>query len=106
MRDTARGVIVFVVVLLTIGIWAPLRNQPERLPNGVIVTETYFGVMRYLTLRTELKEPEYRMQWIPNYQRVAMTVVLTGVLWACVIAVTRKRKVTENSDEGSQPTVS
>jgi hypothetical protein len=91
VSDTVRGVIIFVAVLLTIGIWAPLRNQPERLPSGVIVTETYFGALRYLTLRTELKEPEYRMHWLPDYKKLAMTVVVTGALWAGVFAATRKR---------------
>ena len=87
-----RGVIIFVAVLLTIGIWAPLQNRPERLPSGVIVTETYFGVLRYLTLRTEFKEPEYRMDWIPDYGKTAATTVITGVLWAGVVVLTRKRK--------------
>jgi len=93
VRDTVRGVIIFLAVLLTIGIWAPLRNKPERLPTGVIVTETYFGVLRYLTLRTELKEPEYRMHWIPDYGKGAATVLITGVLWAGVVLLTRKRAV-------------
>ena len=95
MRDTARGVIIFVAVLLTIGIWAPLRNKPERLPSGAIVTETYFGVMRYLTLRTELKEPEYRMEWLPDYQRAVITTALTGLLWVGALAIRRKPKVPE-----------
>jgi hypothetical protein len=92
VSDTARGVTIFVAVLLTIGIWAPLRNQPERLPSGIIVTETYFGALRYLTLRTELKEPEYRLHWIPDYKKLAITAALTGALWAGVVAATRKRK--------------
>lgn len=95
MRDTVRGVIIFLAVLLTIGIWAPLRNKPERLPSGTIVTETYFGVLRYLTLRTELKEPEYQMHWIPDYPRAVATAAFTGVLWAGVVALTRKPKVQE-----------
>jgi hypothetical protein len=92
VSDTVRGVIIFVAVLLTIGIWAPLRNQPERLPSGVIVTETYFGALRYLTLRTELKEPDYHLYWIPDYKKLAITAAVTGALWAGVIAATRKRR--------------
>jgi hypothetical protein len=95
VRDTARGVIIFLAVLLTIGIWAPLRNKPERMASGAIVTETYFGVMRYLTLRTELKEPEYRMEWIPDYKRAALTAGLTAILWMGVVFTCRKPKVPE-----------
>jgi hypothetical protein len=95
VRDTVRGVTIFVAVLLTIGIWAPLRNKPERLPSGVIVTETYFGVLRYLTLRTELKEPEYRMYWIPDYGKAGATAAITGLLWVGVVMLTRKRKAAE-----------
>lgn len=91
MSDTARGVIIFVAVLVTIGVWAPLRNRPERLGTGVIVTETYFGVFRYLTLRTELKEPNYDMEWIPDYKKLAVTVVATAGLWGAVGAGVRRR---------------
>ena len=93
MSDTARGAIIFIAILLTIGTWAPLRNKPERTPSGVIITETYFGVFRYLTLRTELKEPNYEMDLIPNYPKLAVTAVATAVLWCGVLAVTRGRKV-------------
>ena len=92
MSDTLRGVIVFVTVLVTIGIWAPLRNQPERLPTGVIASETYFGVFTYLTLRTELKEPDYEMFWTPNYTRLAITGLVTAGLWTAVLVAVRKRK--------------
>jgi hypothetical protein len=91
VSDTLRGVIVFIAVLMTIGIWAPLRNKPERLPTGVIVSETYFGVLTYLTLRTQLKEPHYEMAWTPHFGRLAGTVVLTAGLWTCVIAGIRKK---------------
>ena len=93
MSDTARGVVIFLAILLTIGAWAPLRNRPERTPSGVIITETYFGVFRYLTLRTELREPNYEMEMIPNYPKLALTAVATAVLWCGVLAATRKRKV-------------
>jgi hypothetical protein len=91
VNDTVRGVIVFVTVLLTIGIWAPLRNQPVRLPTGAVLTETYFGVFRYLTLRTETKEPNFKMEWLPNYKRLGGTAAATTVLWVGVFALVRKK---------------
>ena len=92
MNETLRGVIVFVAILLTIGIWAPLRNYPQRMPSGAVITETYFGVLTYLTLRTETKEPDYKMSWTPDYKRLAMTGGLTAVLWGGVIAAVKKKK--------------
>lgn len=80
----------FAAALVTIALWVPLRNKPERLPDGVVVAETYFGVFTYLTLRTELKEPTYKMSWNPNYARVATTVVATAVLWGGVVRGLRK----------------
>jgi hypothetical protein len=91
VSETVRGVIIFVTAVVTIGIWAPLRNKPERLPDGVVVSETYFGVFTYLTLRTELKEPEYKMRWLPNYQRAATTALVTAGLWTAVILGTRRK---------------
>ena len=96
MSETVRGVIVFLALLVTVGIWAPLRNHPERLPNGVVVSETYFGVFTYLTLRTELKEPNYKMEWTPDYGRLALTGLVTAGFWAAVIATVRKRKATRS----------
>jgi hypothetical protein len=58
----------------------------------VIVTETYFGVFRYLTLRTELREPNYEMELIPKYPKLAVTGIATAALWCGVLVVTRKRK--------------
>ena len=92
MNETLRGLIVFVTVLITIGIWAPLRNRPERLPNGAVLTETYFGVFAYLTLRTETREPDYKMEWIPNYTRLALTGVVTVGLWTGALMTIRKKK--------------
>lgn len=91
MNDTVRGIIIFVAVLITIGIWAPLRNRPERLPSGAALTETYFGVFTYLTLRTETKEPEYKMDWIPNYKRLFLTSGVTIGLWITVFAAIKGR---------------
>ena len=84
--------IVFAAALVTIALWVPLRNKPERLPDGLVVTETYFGVFTYLTLRTETKEPEYKMSWTPNYARLATTAVATAVLWGGVVSGLRKNR--------------
>ena len=94
-----RGVILFVAVLITIGIWAPLRNRPERLAGGAIVTETYFGVFRYLTLHTEFQEPRYEMKWIPDYKKVALTAGVTAALWGGVVVLARRR----NEDQRRNP---
>ena len=56
------------------------------------MTETYFGVFKYLTLRTELKEPNYTMEWVPDYKKLAMTVVVTGALWGAVSVGVRRSK--------------
>ena len=85
----------FAAALVTIALWVPLRNKPERLPDGVVVAETYFGVFTYLTLRTELKEPHYKMAWSPNYARLTTTVVATAVLWGGVLSGLKKSKRSE-----------
>ena len=85
MNQTVRGIVIFATVLITIGIWAPLRNHPTRLPSGAVLTETYFGVLTYLTLRTETKEPEFKFQWFPNYRRLAATGAITIALWTAVL---------------------
>jgi hypothetical protein len=102
VSDTLRGVIVFVTVLVTIGIWAPLRNKPERLPNGTIQTDTYFGVLRYLTLRTLTREPKFEMEWYPDYKRVGMTALLTVAIWGTVGTAIRKRKAPASSTSVSE----
>lgn len=89
MNQTVRGIIFFVTVLITIGIWAPLRNHPTRLPSGAVLTETYFGVLTYLTLRTETKEPDFKFEWLPNYKSLATTGLVTGALWVTVLAAVR-----------------
>jgi hypothetical protein len=91
VKQTTRGIILFVTVLITIGIWAPLRNRPERLPNGAVLTETYFGVLTYLTLSTETKEPNFHFEWSPNYKRLALTGLLTAGLWAAAFTLTRRK---------------
>ena len=91
MNQTVRGIVIFATVLITTGIWAPLRNHPTRLPSGAVLTESYFGVLTYLTLRTETKEPEYKMDWIPNYKRLLLTSGVTIGLWVTVLSVIKRR---------------
>ena len=93
-----RGLTVFVTALVTIALWVPLRNRPERLPDGSVMTETYFGAFTYLTLRTELKEPEYKMSWTPSYQRLGLTAIATGALWAGVILLIKRKKAESGTD--------
>ncbi|HEX7860032.1 MAG TPA: hypothetical protein VF773_06900 [Verrucomicrobiae bacterium] len=91
MSSSARGVIIFISVLLTIGIWAPLRNRPERLPDGTVVTETYFGVFTYGTLTSRLKEPHYQMDFAHHPKSTAATAATTIALWAVVFLLVRKK---------------
>jgi hypothetical protein len=90
---------VFLTALVTIGLWVPLRNHPERRADGVVISETYFGVFTYLTLRTELKEPDYRMSWTPQYGRLALTGVVTLGLWSAVVLIVKKRKLASDVGE-------
>ena len=103
MSDTLRGVIVFVTALVTITLWVPLRNHPERLPDGVVASETYFGVFTYLTLRTELKEPNYTMAWKPSYPRLAVTAIATLALWGTVMTIVRRKRKGESDGEIAAP---
>lgn len=91
MSSSARGVIIFISVLLTIGIWAPLRNRPERLPDGTVVTETYFGVFTYGTLTSRLKEPHYQMDFTHHPKNTALTAATTLGLWAVIMVIVRKK---------------
>jgi len=92
VNDTLRGIIIFITALITIGIWAPLRSKPERLPSGAVLTETYFGLFSYLTLRTETKEPDFKMEMLPDYKRMAATAATTAILWVAVLASIKKVK--------------
>jgi hypothetical protein len=80
--------------LVTIWLWAPLNSHASRIASGQIVTETYFGPLRYLTLRTELKEPDYTIQKQLNPRRLAGTLGLTTGLWVAVIAKVRRKSIT------------
>ena len=92
VNETARGVLIFVAVLVTIWLWAPLSSDARRTATGTVITDTYFGPLRYLTLRTELKEPDYSMSKRLDVGRLAVTTVLSAALWTFVSWQTRRRK--------------
>ena len=94
MNETRRGVVIFVTALITIWLWAPLSSDAARTASGVIVTDTFFGPFRYLTLHTELKEPEYTMTRKLNSKALALTTGLSAALWCAVVwAIRRKPKL-------------
>jgi hypothetical protein len=94
-------VVVFVSVLLTLALWVPLRNKPERNPDGTIVTETYFGLFRYATLHSELKEPNYKMRLDTDAARTIFTAAASVSLWVGVVywlRVTRKQSALDRAN--------
>jgi hypothetical protein len=94
VNETGRGLLIFVAALLTIWLWAPLSNRPSRTAEGVIVNETYFGPLRYLTLHTELHEPNYTMEKRLDKMRLAITATLTAALWSFVVFKVRGKPLT------------
>ena len=98
MNETLRGVVIFAAVLVTLWLWAPLNSHAARTTTGTVVTDTYFGPLRYLVLRTELKEPDYSFQRQVQPQRLVITALLTIGLWSAVIWKVRRRP----ADSGDQ----
>jgi hypothetical protein len=90
VSDTKRGLIIFFAGLLTIALWVPHGNEARRSASGKITTETQVGLFNYMTVEAELQEPRYSITPIPNYQRLALTVGATIVLWGGVIIWCRK----------------
>ena len=99
-----RGVLFFLAVLVTIGLLAPLWNQPERTEAGTVVTETYFGLFRYLTLRTELNEPHYSMTTRFDAGRIALTILAVAGLWGVVGWVLVRTRSSAVSSGSADPT--
>jgi len=93
VNETWRGLIIFVAALLTLWLWAPLANNASRKADGVIVSETYFGPLRYLTLHTELKEPNYAMERRLHRGRLALTATLSAALWIVVVMKVRGKRL-------------
>jgi hypothetical protein len=91
VNETWRGVTIFLAALVTIWLWAPLSSAASRTPSGVIVTETYFGPFRYLTLRTELKEPDYSMRKQFAPRGLASTMAASALLWGGVFWKVRRK---------------
>jgi len=93
VNETWRGVTIFLAALLTLWLWAPLSSDATRTASGMVITETYFGPLRYLTLHTELKEPDFVMQRRLNKTRLALTTALSAALWCAVIWKVRRPSV-------------
>jgi hypothetical protein len=91
VNETWRGVTIFGAALLTIWLWAPLNNKASRTASGMIISDTYFGPFRYLTLHTELKEPEYKMEKSLDRGRLAATTAISAALWCVVIWKVRQQ---------------
>ena len=102
MNATGRGVLIFVAALVTIWLWAPLSNRASRNADGVIITETFFGPLRYLTLHTELKEPDYTMQHTLYKTRLAITTALSAALWTVVILKVKGKPLTPAGLNGNE----
>jgi hypothetical protein len=101
MSDTMRGLMIFLAGVLTIFLWMPLSNLAEREADGTIITETYFGPIHYLVLRTELKEPKYSFSPQPSYPRITLNAAITVALWSVVIwqwRRTRRASAPDGSD--------
>jgi len=77
--------LVFLSVILTLGLWAPLSSDAMRGPNSAVITENYFGVFRCMTLRSEMKEPNYSMNLTVSPPRLAVTLFATAGLWGFVV---------------------
>jgi hypothetical protein len=87
VNQTWRGVLIFAGVLVTIALWVPLSNQAQRTASGSVITDTFFGVFRYATLKTELKEPDYTMAMSWNWVRLVITIGITFAFWSVIAAV-------------------
>lgn len=100
MKDTVRGLIVFAAVLITIGFWAPLREQAEARLDGGTSNDIYFGLFRYMTLHTEMKEPDYQITKIVSPSRATVTGLATVGLWTGILIFLKKTRPSRaNSSE-------
>jgi hypothetical protein len=95
---------IFLAGLVTIWLWAPLSSDARHAGSGKITTETYFGPFRYLTVHTELTEPNYSITRITNSSRLALTIVITLAVWIGVIAwILRARRLSRDRGDGADP---
>lgn len=91
--------LIFIAALVTIWLWAPLSSNATRDASGLITTETYFGPFHYLTLHTELKEPNYTMERRLDTARLAVTALISAALWTVVIFKVRTGPITPPDPE-------
>ena len=100
VSETVRGLIIFVSVLITVGIWMPISNSPRIVPEGGTVTETYFGVFRYGTMTGVMKEPEFSLGFHVHVYRLILTIFVTLLFWVGVILYLRaSRRSASNRTE-------
>src|SRR5262245_51730455 len=92
MSDTVRGLIVFVTALITIALWVPLSGHAEPRPGGGSINDIYFGLFHYLTVHSEMKEPDFKITKSLSPGRLALTAAVSTGLWLVVIGVVRKKK--------------
>lgn len=102
MSDTLRGVIVFAAALLTIALWVPLSGDAHPRAGGGSINNIYFGLFRYLTIHSELKEPDYIITKALAPGRLAVTAAVSTGLWVSVITLVRKRKISTANRTESQ----
>ena len=102
MSDTVRGVIIFAAALFTIALWVPLSGDAQPRAGGGSINNIYFGLFRYLTIHSELKEPDFTMTKTLAPGRLAVTVALSTGLWVSVIMLARKTKLSTPNPADSQ----
>jgi hypothetical protein len=92
MNDTIRGLIVFLAALFTIALWAPLSGDAEPMPGGGSRNKIYFGLLQYLTVHSELKEPDYKITKVFSPGRLAGTATVSIALWLGIVLFLRKTR--------------
>ena len=92
MSSNKKGLIVFATVLLTILLWAPISGQGAPREGGGTISHIYFGLFRYMTIRTEIKDPKYELTRSVNPARLGTTSLATVAVWAGVISLIRSRQ--------------
>ena len=92
MNDTIRGFIVFLAALFTITLWVPLSGAAEPMPGGGSRNKIYFGLFQYLTVHSELKEPDYKITKEVSVGRLSETIGVSAALWVGIVLFLRKTR--------------
>jgi len=93
MRDTLRGLVVFAAALITIALWAPLSEQAEAKMGGGTSNEIYFGLFHYMTVHSEMKEPDYHITKSLAPPRLGATAGASAALWVGIIYYLRRTRI-------------